>query len=167
MTSRLSLPPRARTRCWTTWGRTRRRRSSFARTTGIPSRCAGRRSSRTARSSTSCVSSSSPRIATRPALPTASENPRRGVAPTRPSARRSAHSPPAFLPPRVAGLGRRTLRHPQGGSRPQSREGRRREDGRRAMTKTATAKQATIEDGGEDRDDDSNRRFGGGYDTID
>ena len=69
--------------------------------------------------------------------------------------------------PRVAGLGRRTLRHPQGGSRPQSREGRRREDGRRAMTKTATAKRATIEDGGEDRDDDSNRRFGGGYDTID
>ena len=35
------------------------------------------------------------------------------------------------------------------------------------MTKTATAKHATIEDGGEDHDDDSNRRFGGGYDTID
>ena len=66
--------------------------------------------------------------------------------PVPPPAVPRTHRPRSF--PRASqGWDDAPLRHPQGGSRPQSREGRRREDGRRAMTKTATAKQATIEDG--------------------
>ena len=96
MTSRLSLPPRARTRCWTTWeerGVEEVLRAYDRYTVALRA---------------ALVAYGAQQYFVRllvvpadrhaPGSPDRVRESRRGVAPTRPSARRSAHSPPAFLP---------------------------------------------------------------------